>query len=52
MKEEQHLQSIDVLIIGAGAAGLSLAVELGGQGKRFILVERLARAGNVRTRRQ
>ncbi len=47
-----------VLIIGAGPAGLSLAVELGGQGHRCIVVERHDRVGyaprakttNVRTR--
>lgn len=48
----------DVLIIGAGPAGLSLAVELGSQGQRCIVVERHDRVGyapraktsNVRTR--
>ncbi|MES2414744.1 MAG: FAD-dependent monooxygenase [Pseudomonadota bacterium] len=47
-----------VLIIGAGPAGLSLAVELGSQGHRCIVVERHDRVGyaprakttNVRTR--
>ena len=47
-----------VLIIGAGPAGLSLAVELGTQGQRCIVVERHERVGyapraktsNVRTR--
>ncbi len=48
----------DVLIVGAGPAGLSLAVELGTQGHRCIVVERNDRVGhapraktsNVRTR--
>ena len=47
-----------VLIIGAGPAGLSLAVELGSQGQRCIVVERhehvghapRAKTSNVRTR--
>jgi 2-polyprenyl-6-methoxyphenol hydroxylase-like FAD-dependent oxidoreductase len=48
----------DVLIVGAGPAGLSLAVELGSQGKRCMVVERhehvgyapRAKTSNVRTR--
>ncbi len=48
----------DVLIIGAGPAGLSLAVELGSQGHRCMVVERhehigfapRAKTSNVRTR--
>ncbi len=51
-------QNTDVLIIGAGPAGLSLAVELGTQGQRCIVVERhehvgfapRAKTSNVRTR--
>ena len=52
------VQDTDVLIIGAGPAGLSLAVELGSQGHRCIVVERhehigfapRAKTTNVRTR--
>ncbi len=48
----------DVLIVGAGPVGLSLALELGMQGRRCVLVERNDRVGlaprakttNVRTR--
>ena len=48
----------DVLVIGAGPVGLSLAVELGGRGLRVLLAERNERAGhaprakttNIRTR--
>ncbi len=64
MKKSQNLQaastgqSTDVLIIGAGPAGLSMAVELGTQGQRCIVVERhehvgyapRAKTSNVRTR--
>ena len=64
MKNSQNLQDggaaldTDVLIIGAGPAGLSLAVELGTQGHRCIVVERHEHVGyapraknsNVRTR--
>ena len=64
MEKSQQLQdsgtgrSTDVLIIGAGPAGLSLAVELGTQGQRCIVVERhehvgyapRAKTSNVRTR--
>jgi len=49
---------IDVLIVGAGPVGLSLALELGAQGRRCLLVERHDRVGvaprakttNVRSR--
>jgi 2-polyprenyl-6-methoxyphenol hydroxylase-like FAD-dependent oxidoreductase len=64
MKNSQHLPvsgavlNTDVLIIGAGPAGLSMAVELGSQGQRCIVVERHEHVGyapraknsNVRTR--
>ena len=48
----------DVLVVGAGPAGLALAIELGMRGVRVILVERNDRVGyaprakttNVRTR--
>lgn len=48
----------DVLIVGAGPAGLALAVELGSQGRRCVVVERNDRVGyaprakttNVRSR--
>ena len=64
MKKSQNLpgngpgRDTDVLIIGAGPAGLSLAVELGTQGRRCIVVERHEHVGyapraktrNVRTR--
>lgn len=64
MKNSQNLPgsgavlNTDVLIIGAGPAGLSMAVELGTQGKRCIVVERHEHVGfapraknsNVRTR--
>ena len=48
----------DVLVIGAGPVGLSIAVELGGRGLRVLVAERNERAGhaprakttNVRTR--
>lgn len=54
----QAAEDAAVLIIGAGPAGLSLAVELGSQGHRCIVVERHDRVGyaprakttNVRTR--
>ncbi len=64
MKKLQNLldsgavRDTDVLIIGAGPAGLSLAVELGSQGQRCLVVERhehvgyapRAKTSNVRTR--
>ncbi len=64
MKNSQNMpgkgvgRDTDVLIIGAGPAGLSLAVELGSQGQRCIVVERhehvgyapRAKTSNVRTR--
>ena len=48
----------DVLVVGAGPVGLSMAVELGGRGLRVLVAERNARAGhaprakttNIRTR--
>ena len=48
----------DVLVVGAGPAGLAMAIELGRRGVRVLLVERNARGGaaprakttNVRTR--
>ena len=48
----------DVLVVGAGPVGLSLAVELGGRGLRVLVAERNERAGraprakttNIRTR--
>ena len=48
----------DVLVVGAGPAGLAMAIELGTRGVRVLLVERNARGGaaprakttNVRTR--
>jgi 2-polyprenyl-6-methoxyphenol hydroxylase-like FAD-dependent oxidoreductase len=48
----------DVLVVGAGPAGLAMAIELGHRGVRVLLVERNARGGaaprakttNVRTR--
>ena len=50
--------TVDVLVIGAGPAGLSAAIELGSRGIRVLVVERNARVGvaprakttNVRTR--
>lgn len=64
MKKSQNLldsgavRDTNVLIIGAGPAGLALAVELGSQGRRCIVVERHEHVGyapraknsNVRTR--
>jgi len=64
MKNSQYLPvsgavlNTDVLIIGAGPAGLSMAVELGSQGRRCMVVERhehvgfapRAKTSNVRTR--
>ena len=49
---------VDVLVIGAGPAGLAMAVELGGRGVSVLLAERNSRGGaaprakttNVRTR--
>ena len=51
-------ESVDVLIAGAGPAGLACAIELGGRGVRCLVVERNDRVGysprakttNVRTR--
>lgn len=40
---DQH--SIDVLILGAGAAGLMAAIEAGRRGRRVIVLERAARPG-------
>ena len=64
MKNSQNLPGngavldVDVLIIGAGPAGLSMAIELGSQGHRCMVVERHEHVGfapraknsNVRTR--
>ncbi len=55
---QNAVEDAAVLIIGAGPAGLSLAVELGGQGHKCIVVERHDRVGyaprakttNVRSR--
>ncbi len=55
--KKQELET-DVLIVGAGPAGLSMAIELGMQGHRCLLVERHDRVGlaprakttNVRSR--
>ena len=50
----------EVLIVGAGPAGLATAIELGSRGVRVLIVERNERSGtaprakttNVRTRTQ
>ena len=52
------MSKFDVLVVGAGPAGLAAAIELGARGVRVLLVEREERAGaaprakttNVRTR--
>jgi flavin-dependent dehydrogenase len=45
LEDNGTVQDTDVLIIGAGPAGLSLAVELGSQGQRCIVVERHEHVG-------
>jgi oxygen-dependent protoporphyrinogen oxidase len=41
------MSSLDVIIIGAGIAGLSAAFELLGRDRRFVVLERASRAGGV-----
>ena len=56
--ERLETTKADVLIVGAGPVGLALAIELGHNGRRCVVVERNDRVGyaprakttNVRTR--
>jgi predicted Rossmann fold flavoprotein len=44
--DSMNQQSFDVLILGAGAAGLMAAVEAGRRGRRVAVLERLGRPGS------
>jgi predicted Rossmann fold flavoprotein len=45
VKQDTVQQSFDVVVVGAGAAGLMCAIEAGRRGRRVALLERASRAG-------
>src|SRR3954463_7508153 len=44
-RQEHGLESFDVIVIGAGAAGLMCAIEAGKRGRRVVVLERNGQPG-------
>src|SRR3984885_8196335 len=45
MTNRSHVQKVDVVILGAGAAGMMCAIEAGKRGRRVILLDHAERIG-------
>src|SRR3984957_10615164 len=45
MPNKPHVQKVDVVILGAGAAGMMCAIEAGKRGRRVVLLDHAERVG-------
>src|SRR6202453_1368008 len=45
MTNSSHVQKVDVVILGAGAAGMMCAIEAGKRGRRVVLLDHAERVG-------
>ncbi|WP_433984294.1 FAD-dependent oxidoreductase [Tunturiibacter empetritectus] len=45
MTTKPHVQQVDVVVLGAGAAGMMCAIEAGKRGRRVVLLDHAERVG-------